>query len=105
MTYLILAFAILSEVFGSSMMKISDGFKKILPTIGTIAGMGIAFFLLSIVLKTLPLGTAYAIWSGVGIVLTALVGVLIYKEKLSTPKTFGLILVVAGVVFMKLATN
>lgn len=63
MAYLFLGVAILCEVFGSSMMKLSDGFKRKLPTLGLIIGMGSAFFLLSLALKSIPLGTAYATWS------------------------------------------
>lgn len=78
--YVILGIAIISEVFGSSMLKVSNGFKKLFPSIGVIIGMGIAFYCLSLSLKTIPLGTAYAIWSGIGTALTALVGVIVYKE-------------------------
>ncbi|PWW36189.1 MULTISPECIES: DMT family transporter [Paenibacillus] len=103
MAYLFLGVAILCEVFGSSMMKLSDGFRRKLPTLGLIIGMGSAFFLLSLALKTIPLGTAYATWSGVGTALTALVGILFYRESINTKKVLALILIIAGVVIMKLA--
>ena len=103
--YLILAFAIIAEVFGSSMMKLSNGFKKLYPTLGLIVGMGAAFYGLSLALKTIPLGTAYAIWSGVGTALTVLVGVLVYKEKVNTKKITGILLIIIGVVVMKLAAD
>ncbi|EOG9468606.1 multidrug efflux SMR transporter, partial [Listeria monocytogenes] len=74
--YVLLIGAILFEVFGSSMMKASNGFKKLVPTVGLVIGMGSAFYLLSKALEHIPLGTAYAIWSGGGTALTAIVGIL-----------------------------
>ncbi|MEH7386902.1 multidrug efflux SMR transporter, partial [Bacillus sp. JJ1521] len=68
--YILLILAIISEVFGSSMLKATDGFKKFLPSVGVIIGYGLAFYALSLTLKTLPLGLAYAIWAGVGTALT-----------------------------------
>jgi len=99
----LLATAIICEVFGSSMLKVSNGFKKILPSIGVLLGMGSAFYCLSLALSTIPLGTAYAIWSGVGTALTALIGVIIYKENFNLKKLLGLILIIGGVVIMKLS--
>ncbi|OAX48850.1 DMT family transporter [Paenibacillus sp. AD87] len=101
--YFLLGLAIVSEVFGSSMMKLSNGFQKKLPIVGLILGMGTAFFCLSLALKTIPLGTAYATWSGVGTALTALVGIVFYKESVNVRKISALILIIAGVVIMKLA--
>ncbi len=103
--YVFLAVAIVSEVFGSSMMKLSNGFKRLAPSIAMVVGMGFSFYMLSLALHTIPLGTAYAIWSGVGTVLTTLVGVLLYKEKINAKKALGIILIVGGVVIMKLAAN
>ncbi|MEK5416628.1 MULTISPECIES: DMT family transporter [unclassified Paenibacillus] len=102
-SYLLLATAIICEVFGSSMLKVSNGFKKILPSIGVVLGMGSAFYCLSLALSTIPLGTAYGIWSGVGTALTALIGVIIYKENFNLKKLLGLILIIGGVVIMKLS--
>ncbi|MDK8191088.1 multidrug efflux SMR transporter [Paenibacillus sp. UMB7766-LJ446] len=101
--YFLLGLAIVSEVFGSSMMKLSNGFQKKLPIIGLILGMSTAFFCLSLALKIIPLGTAYATWSGVGTALTALVGIVFYKESVNIRKISALILIIAGVVIMKLA--
>lgn len=95
--YLLLAISIISEVFGSTMLKASNGFKKILPVVGIVIGYVLAFYTLSLSLKTLPLGLAYAIWSGVGTALTALVGIIIYKEGLSIKKLLGLGLIIGGV--------
>lgn len=102
-SYVLLATAIICEVFGSSMLKVSNGFKKILPSIGVVLGMGSAFYCLSLALSTIPLGTAYAIWSGVGTALTALIGVIIYKENFNLKKLLGMILIIGGVVIMKLS--
>ncbi|GKV66496.1 MULTISPECIES: DMT family transporter [Sporosarcina] len=97
MSLLLLGTAIISEVFASSMLKATDGFKKIIPTLGVIIGYIIAFYTLSVLLKTMPIGVAYAIWAGVGTALTALVGMFIYKEKLNKPKLAGLVLIIGGV--------
>lgn len=98
--YVLLSIAIIAEVFGSSMLKLSAGFKKILPTIGVIVGYLIAFYMLSLALRTLPLGLAYAIWSGVGTALTALVGILFYKEGINLKKTLGILLIIGGVALL-----
>ncbi len=103
--YAFLAIAILSEVFGSSMLKVSNGFKRLFPSIGVVIGMGLAFYCLSLSLITIPLGTAYAIWSGIGTALTALVGVIVYKESFNLKKFFGLVLIIGGVVVLKLSSE
>lgn len=100
--YLLLILAIVSEVFGSSMLKITNGFKNLFPSLGVIVGYGIAFYALSLSLKTLPLGVAYAIWAGVGTALTAIVGIIIYKEEFNNKKLFGLVLIIFGVVLLNM---
>lgn len=100
--YLLLAIAIIFEVFGSTMLKASNGFKKILPVVGIVIGYALAFYTLSFSLKTLPLGLAYAIWSGAGTALTALVGIIIYKEGLSIKKLLGLGLIIGGVIILNM---
>ncbi|WP_308216626.1 DMT family transporter [Pseudalkalibacillus decolorationis] len=103
--YVILGVAIISEVFGSSLLKVSNGFKKLLPSLGVVIGMGVAFYCLSLSLKTIPLGTAYAIWAGLGTALTALVGVIVYKESFNLKKFLGLVLIIGGVVVLKLSSG
>ncbi|MDQ0268207.1 DMT family transporter [Cytobacillus purgationiresistens] len=103
--FLLLGIAIIFEVFGSSMLKATQGFKKLLPSIGVIVGYGIAFYALSLTLQTLPLGTAYAIWAGLGTALTALVGIFIYKEGINSKKVCGLILIIGGVIMLNLANG
>ena len=98
--YLLLAISIISEVFASSMLKATDGFKKLLPTLGVALGYGIAFYVLSLTLKTMPIGTAYAIWAGVGTALTAVAGAVFYKESFNSKKVIGILLVIGGVILL-----
>ncbi|RKR08940.1 small multidrug resistance pump [Flavobacterium sp. 90] len=100
MKYLFLASAIIFEVIGSSFMKASDGFTKWLPSAIVVAAYITCFYFLSLALKSIPLGIAYAIWGGLGIVLTAAVSVLVFKQKLDMPAIIGITLIVAGVVIM-----
>ncbi|MBD8038168.1 multidrug efflux SMR transporter [Solibacillus sp. A46] len=100
--YFLLAVAIVSEVFGSTMLKASSGFKKLFPVIGIAIGYAIAFYALSLSLKTLPLGLAYAIWSGVGTALTALIGIIVFKEGWNSKKLLGLGLIIGGVVILNI---
>lgn len=103
--YVLLGFAIISEVTGSTFLAKSDGFTKPIPTAITLICFVIAFYLLSHVVKVLPLGITYAIWSGVGIVLTALIGVFILKSPLDMPAIIGIILIMTGVVIMNVFSN
>ena len=98
--WLFLAIAIVSETIATSALKSSAGFTKLLPSLLVVAGYGIAFYFLSLTLRTIPIGIAYAVWSGVGIVLIALVGWLVFGQKLETPALLGMGLIVAGVVVM-----
>jgi len=98
--WLFLAIAIVSETIATSALKSSAGFTKLLPSLLVVAGYGIAFYFLSLTLRTIPIGIAYAVWSGVGIVLIALVGWLVFGQKLDTPALLGMGLIVAGVVVM-----
>jgi multidrug resistance protein EbrA len=100
--YALLLIAIICEVFGSSMLKATNGFKKLLPTLGLVIGYGLAFYTLSLSLKTLNLGVAYAIWAGLGTALTAIVGVLIYKENFNLKKLLGLALIIGGVILLNI---
>lgn len=100
MKYLYLALAIIFEVIGSSSMKASDGFTKWLPTVIVAITYLICFYFLSLTLKSMPLGLAYAIWGGLGIVLTAIISVLIFKQSMDLPAIVGVILIVSGVFVM-----
>jgi len=102
MTYAFLFTAIVLEVIGTSALKASEQFTKLLPIIVMVACYGTSFFFLSLVLRTLPVGIAYAIWSGLGIVLISLVGVVWFKQPLDLPAMFGLGLIVAGGIVVNL---
>jgi small multidrug resistance pump len=102
--YIFLFIAIAAELFGTSMLKASEGFTKIWPALGVLLGFGVAFFALSLSLKTIPLSIAYAIWSGIGTAATALIGILIWKEKLSMLSAAGIILIILGVVLLNIAS-
>lgn len=103
--YALLALAIISEVIGSTFLAKSDGFSKLLPTLTTLVCYAIAFFLLSHIVKVIPLGIAYAIWSGVGIVLTVIISVVILKNPLDLPAVIGITLIVCGVIVMQVFSN
>ncbi|ULJ61952.1 multidrug efflux SMR transporter [Wielerella bovis] len=96
----LLAIAVCSEVFGSTMIKLSHGFTKPLPSVGVAVGFAVAFYCLSLTLKSIPLGMAYAIWSGVGLVLTAIVGVVVFGEKVDFWGMASIGLILAGVIMM-----
>jgi small multidrug resistance pump len=100
--YLYLSIAILAEVVATSALKSSEGFTRPLPSLVVALGYGVAFYFLSLVLKTVPMGVAYAIWSGVGIVLIAGIGWLWMKQPLDAPALLGIGLIVAGVAVIQL---
>ena len=100
--YLLLALAIITEVTGSTLLVKSEGFSKLIPSVAVVILFAIAFYLLSHVIKVIPLGVAYAIWAGVGIILTALIGVVMLKQSLDAPAIMGILLIVCGVVVMNL---
>jgi small multidrug resistance pump len=100
MKYLFLALAIISEVIGSSFLNASNQFTKLIPSAITVVAYLLCFYILSIALKSIPLGTAYAIWGGLGIVLTAIISVVVFKNKLDLPAIIGISLIVAGVLVL-----
>ncbi|MEK5108853.1 quaternary ammonium compound efflux SMR transporter QacH [Cytobacillus sp. FSL K6-0129] len=102
MSYLYLALAIVGEIIGSSLLKASEGFSKLYPTIGVLIAFVGCFFFLSLSLKTIPLNTAYALWAGLGIVLTTAISVLVWKEKLNIASITGISLIIVGVVILNL---
>lgn len=102
MSYLYLALSISLELVGTSLLKASEGFSKLSPTIGVIIAFISCFFFLSLSLKTIPLNTAYAIWSGIGIVATVIISVSIWKEKINMASIVGITLILVGVVILNL---
>ena len=103
MAWIYLLLAGLFEIVGASLMKASDGFTRPWPTVGTVGFMIVSFGLLSVAMKSLPLGTAYAIWTGIGAVGAFIVGVLVLGEALTPMRVGGVVLIVSGLVVLKLA--
>jgi small multidrug resistance pump len=98
MNFVYLGIAIVTEVIGTSALKASEGFTRAVPIAITIVAYGLSFYFLALTLKAIPVGIAYAIWSGFGIVLISLVGVLWFRQSLDIPAIIGLALILAGVV-------
>lgn len=103
MNWILLFIAGLLEIGWAVGLKYTDGFTKLWPTIGTVFSLALSFVLLGVVLKTLPVGTAYAIWVGIGAVGTAILGILLFGESTDTLKLVSLGLVCAGIAGLKLA--
>jgi small multidrug resistance pump len=98
MKYIFLTIAIIAEVIATSALKSIEGFSRLGPSAIVVIGYGVAFYFLSLTLKTIPVGVAYAIWSGLGITLVSIVGYFFYKQNLDYPAILGLLLILAGVV-------
>lgn len=97
MALIYLAIAIISEVIATSALKASQGFSQLWPSLLTILGYAVALYFLSLTLKTIPMGIAYAIWSGAGIILISTVGWILFKQQLDLPALIGLSLMIAGI--------
>lgn len=95
--WVLLAVAIVSEVIATSCLKAAEGFTRLWPSVVVVVGYVLAFYFLSLTLRTIPVGVAYAIWSGVGVVLIALSGWLFLGQSLDLPAMIGLAMIVAGV--------
>jgi small multidrug resistance pump len=98
--WVFLSIAIVSEVVATSALKASEGFTRLWPSVIVTVGYASAFYFLSLTLKTIPIGVAYAIWSGVGVALIALIAWLFFGQVLDTPALIGLALIIAGVVVL-----
>jgi small multidrug resistance pump len=101
MHWLYLSIAILAEVIATSSLKAAEGFTRIIPSLIVVFGYGTAFYFLSLTLRTMQVGTAYAIWSGVGTVIISIVAWLFYNQKLDAPSILGMALIISGVVIIK----
>lgn len=99
-SWIYLLVAIVAEMVGTSGLKASDSFSKLWPSLLTIVAYGASFFFLSLTLRTIPVGIAYAVWGGVGIVLITLVGWLYFGQRLDAPAIMGMLLIVSGVVVL-----
>lgn len=104
-SWVFLAVAILGEVVATSALKASDEFSKLTPSVVVFVGYLISFYCLSVALKTIPVGVAYAIWAGLGIVLVAGISWLLYGQKLDLGAVVGMTLILTGVVVMNLFSN
>ena len=103
--YLYLAIAIAAEVIATTSMKAIDGFNKPLPLLLVIGGYGIAFWMLTLVVRSIPVGIAYAIWAGLGIVLVSIAALVLYQQKLDLPAILGMGLIVSGVLVIQLFSH
>lgn len=105
MNWAILVVAGLFEIGWAVGLKYTEGFTRLWPTLGTVASMAISVWLLGIAMKTLPMGTAYAVWVGIGAVGTVLLGILLFDEPANPLRLISLALIGAGIVGLKLATS
>lgn len=104
-SWLFLSIAIVGEVIATSSLKSSEGFTRLLPSLLVVAGYGVAFYFLSLSLKTIPVGIAYAVWAGLGIVLVAGIGWLLHGQKLDAWALLGMSLIISGVAVLNLLSN
>jgi small multidrug resistance pump len=103
--FALLAIAIVAEVIATSAMRASDGFSRLLPSAIVVLGYGVAFYCLSLTLRSIPVGIVYAVWSGAGIVLITLVALVLYRQVPDVPAIIGLGLIVAGVAVLNIFSN
>ena len=101
-SWIYLTIAIMAEVAATSALKATEGFTRLGPSAIVVAGYSIAFYCLSLCLKTIPIGVAYAIWSGLGILLIAIAGMVLYGQKVDAPAAAGFAMIIAGVVTINL---
>lgn len=105
MYWILLGIAIVTEVLGTSALKSAEGFTRLLPSVIVIVSYSISFYLLSLCLRSIPVGVVYAVWSGVGIVLLALIGAFFFRQTLDTPAIIGVGLILAGVLVINLFSH
>ncbi|AIA48567.1 MULTISPECIES: multidrug efflux SMR transporter SsmE [Serratia] len=103
--FMYLTMAIVAEVIATTMLKASEGFTRLWPSLLVVLGYGVAFWGLSMVVKSMPLGIVYAIWSGMGIVLVSVAAVFVYQQKLDWPAIVGMGLIIAGVLVINLLSK
>lgn len=102
MSWMYLAIAIAAEIVATTALKATEGFSRLYPTIITLIGYAVAFWFLSLTLRTIPVGIAYAVWSGAGIVAISLIGYFLYNQHLDTPALIGIVLIVIGVLVINI---
>ncbi|MDI6948773.1 multidrug efflux SMR transporter SsmE [Serratia sp. Se-RSmG] len=103
--FMYLTMAIVAEVIATTMLKASEGFTRLWPSLLVVLGYGVAFWGLSMVVKSMPLGIVYAIWSGMGIMLVSIAAVFVYQQKLDWPAIVGMGLIIAGVLVINLLSK
>lgn len=103
--YVFLKTSIAGEIFATTMLKLSDGLTMLLPSAGVVFGYALSFYCLSLCLKTVPLSLAYAIWSGAGTALTALIGAIIWEEAFSSLKIAGIMLIIGGIIALNSSSS
>lgn len=101
MSYLYLAIAIIAEVIATTSLKACEEFSKLVPSVMVVVGYCLAFYFLMLSLRTIPVGIAYAIWSGVGVVIVTLIGYLVFRQALDKPALLGMTLIVSGVIIIQ----
>lgn len=102
MSWIYLAVAIVAEIIATTALKASDGFSRLYPSLITVAGYVLSFYCLAIALRVIPVGIAYAVWSGAGIVAISLIGYLVFKQALDTAGLIGIGMIVAGVLVLNI---
>ena len=101
-TAIIFFLAVLSEVTATTALKFSEGFTRLGPSIVVVLGYGVSFYLLSLSLKVIPIGVAYALWSGIGIVLTVIAGMILWREPLDWARVVGIALIIGGILVINM---
>ena len=105
MGYWYLTIAIIAEVLATSALKESEGFSRLVPSLIVVAGYGASFYFLSLVLQTIPIGVAYALWAGLGIGLLTIVGVVMFGQKMDLPAVIGIALIISGVFVLRVFSS
>ncbi len=105
MAYLYLAIAIITEVIATSALKSSQEFSKLLPSLVVAVGYGLSFYFMTLTLRSIPLSITYAVWSGLGIVLVAVIGFILYQEKPDIYAVLGMTLIISGVLVIHLFSS
>ena len=100
--WIFLTIAIVSEVLATTALKQCEGFSKLWPSLGVVIGYAVAFYFLSLTLRTIPIGVAYAVWSGVGMILLSLIGWHFFGQQLDRPAYLGILLIIAGVLVINI---
>lgn len=103
--WLYLGVAIVAEVIATSALKPAEGFSRLLPSVVVVSGYGVAFYFLSLALRSIPVGVAYAVWSGVGVVLISLAARILFGQRLDAAALAGIALIVAGVLVINLFSD